>query len=81
MIRVSPGLTFNLKLPSMSVTVPILLAPFTFTDAPMIGSPVLSVTVPPMPLVWAYAPEPASMSILTKATFAFFIRYTFYVLV
>lgn len=41
----SPLLAFNRKLPSKSVMVP-LVVPFTITLAPIIGSPVVSLTIP-----------------------------------
>ena len=37
---------FTVKLPSRSVTPPLPATPTSMTDAPMIGSPVLSVTTP-----------------------------------
>ena len=38
--------TFRLKLPSKSVIVPLEVFPFSTTEAPIIGSPVASFTLP-----------------------------------
>ena len=51
--------TFKTKFPSKSVTVALVL-PFSTTVAPMIGSPVASVTLP-FTSCWAYI-LPATMS-------------------
>lgn len=48
----SPLLAFNRKLPSKSVMVP-LVVPFTITLAPIIGSPVVSLTIPLTTICWA----------------------------
>ena len=48
--RTAPWGTSNVYWPLKSVTVP-LVVPFTTTLAPMIGSPLLSVTVPVIFLV------------------------------
>ena len=54
MVKVCPGCTLSEKLPSKSVTVP-LLVPLISTLAPIIGSPEASFTEP-FAVLWAKAP-------------------------
>ena len=54
MVKVCPGCTLSEKLPSKSVTVP-LLVPLISTLAPIIGSPEASFTEP-FTVLWAKAP-------------------------
>jgi len=53
MTRVALAEVFRVKLPSRSVIVPFVALPFSTTDAPMMGSPVASFTLPVIETVCA----------------------------
>ena len=73
----APAFTFNLNLPSKSVTVPFDV-PFSFTVAPMTG-PISSSTVPVIS-VWPYIAVPTRMSVmLNRNLLSLSICFTFLV--
>lgn len=52
--------TESCQAPSASVAVPILLWPARMTEAPTMGSPLLSTTLPLNVLFWAYDTKPSN---------------------
>lgn len=57
----------EVKLPSKSVTAPTVVAPFTNTLAPIIGSPDVSFTLPFSVMVWAKAVTDTKSSKATES--------------
>ena len=77
-LRVAPFGTLKLKEPSAFVTVPIRVLPTTITEAPTMGSPDASTTVPLMERFWACSPAtPRNPKIKTKMVFNSFCLILF----